>query len=141
MKTITIALVGLLFIKCGFYYNRISASKEIFFMKPGLRILGILLAVLFLISMVGCGTDTEDVDGATVVDIPDAHLRAAIASELEIQDDTSITVDDMLKLTYLVVPSEIAIVNLTGLEYATNLKELYLSGKIVDVSPSKNSKI
>ena len=111
-------------------------------MKVSLRILGILLAVLFVISMGSCGETSDE----TVVDIPDAALRAAIASELEIQDDTSITVADMLKLTvvnastFFHVPDDITVsnkvTNLIRLEYATNLKELFLdSNEIVDVSP------
>ena len=128
-------------------------------MKPSLRILGILLAVLFLISMVGCGeTPDEDVaeaedmvveaaedmvveavDGATVVDIPDAALHAAILSKL-LPADTFVTVDDMLKLTGF-TSEDRDIVNLTGLEYATNLEGLDLSGNgIVDISPLKELK-
>ena len=92
--------------------------------------------------MVSCSETTNDGgaganDSATIVDIPDADLRFAIASKLEIQDDTSITVDDMLKLTSLGFrPGGIA--DLTGLEYATNLERLVLeSNEIVDVSPLK----
>ncbi|MYA68958.1 leucine-rich repeat domain-containing protein [Candidatus Poribacteria bacterium] len=112
-------------------------------MKTSLCILAILLAGLFLISMISCSETTDDdvaeaVDDTTVVDIPDATLRAAIASELEIQDDASITVDDMLKLTHFDTSTDTDIVNLTGLEYATNLVDLGLDhNAIVDVSPLK----
>ena len=124
-------------------------------MKASLHILRILLAGLFVISMVSCsettndgGAGADDVteaddmvveadDGATVVDIPDVFLRKAIASELKIQDAFSITVDDMLKLTSL-YRSEDIIANLTGLEHATNLDTLELpANQIVDISPLK----
>ena len=106
------------------------------------RVLGILLVGLFAVAMISCGTDTKgsddengdgivetvdgttvvDIpdaafDGTTVVDIPDAALRATIAVTLEIQDDTSITVDDMLGLTVFSVPA-VDIVNLVLADYS-----------------------
>ena len=116
-------------------------------MKMSLRVLAILLAGLFVVSLIGCGQDTDDANDGddTVINIPDAALRAEIAKELEIPDDTPITVDDMLKLTYfsskyvkLISSTDVDIINLTGLEYATNLEELDLSDNaIVNVSPLK----
>ena len=111
-------------------------------MKTNMRIITIALVGLLVISIVGCDRDT---DGDTVVDIPDATLRAEIAEKLEIQDDTSITADDMLKLIDFKITKdedveETAqhIVSLTGLEYATNLEGLGLSDNaIVDVAPLK----
>ena len=111
-------------------------------MKTSLRIFGIILLALFIMSMSECDRGKDDPpieDNGNVVHIPDAALRATIAAKLEIQDDTSITVDDMLKLTDLSSGDiDIDIVNLTGLEYATNLESLYLyANGIVDISPLK----
>ena len=104
-------------------------------MKTNVRMVTIALVGLLVISIVGCNRDAGD-----GIDIPDAALRAAIADDLGIQDDTSITADDMLKLTefrFFTLHGPI-IANLTGLEYATNLKELSISDNdIVDVSPLK----
>ena len=104
-------------------------------MKTNVRMVTIALVGLLVISIVGCNRDAGD-----GIDIPDAGLREAIANDLGIQDDTSITADDMLKLTefrFFTGDGPI-IVNLTGLEYATNLKKLsIIDNWIVDVSPLK----
>ena len=65
------------------------------------------------------------------VDIPDENLKAAIEAELGISNPNA---TDMLELTELSA-AEKDIVDLTGIEYATNLQELYLDGNIIsDIS-------
>ncbi len=65
---------------------------------------------------------------------PDANFKAAVESELGISDPTP---TDMLSLTSLIISQYmyIGIADLTGIEYATNLTELFLFGKqISDIS-------
>ena len=65
------------------------------------------------------------------VNFPDANLKAAIESELGISDPTP---TDMLSLNPLYAAGR-GIVDLTGIEYATNLKGLNLSyNQISDIS-------
>ena len=62
----------------------------------------------------------------------DPHLKAAVEEELWISDPTP---EDMLGLTSLLADRK-RITNLTGLEYATNLKELWIRwNRIIDLSP------
>ena len=71
-----------------------------------------------------------------VVAIPDANLRAAIAAALGKVIGAPITVDDMETLTWLKVDFDAGISDLTGLEYATNLENLWLeNNSITDISP------
>ncbi len=65
---------------------------------------------------------------AELVNIPDANLRAAIHKTLDKPSDAPITESEMLNLTELNVAD---IRTLTGLEHATNLSELFLSGKLL----------
>ena len=68
------------------------------------------------------------------VDIPDSNLRAAIADALGKASGDIITVADMLTLTLLSAP-DANITDLTGLESAMNLKELWLAGNTIsDIS-------
>ena len=73
-------------------------------------------------------------DEERVVDIPDPNLRAAIESALGIAPGGTITAGQMARLTELVaVFSDVS--NLAGLEYATDLTYLILSGNtITDIS-------
>ena len=64
------------------------------------------------------------------VDIPDPNLRAAIESALGIAPGGAITAGQMATLTYLDAANS-NISNLTGLEYATNLATLSLSGNAI----------
>ena len=57
--------------------------------------------------------------------IPDPNLHAAIADTQNIPHGTPITLDDMSRLTRLNVHNR-GVQNLSGLEFATNLKVLYL---------------
>ena len=68
----------------------------------------------------------ERIPGASV-SIPDANLRAAIEAALGKAAGDVITVEDMATLTELKVPG-LGISDLTGLDSATNLRELSLSG-------------
>ena len=69
------------------------------------------------------------------VDIPDPNLRAAIKGELGKAPGTPIMLWDMQTLTRLVAETD-GLQDLTGLEFATNLTTLYLSGNdISDVTP------
>jgi hypothetical protein len=66
------------------------------------------------------------------VHFADAHLKAAVESKLWVSDPTP---TDMLALTSLEAGS-LGIADLTGLEYATNLRTLWLRlNYITDISP------
>ena len=70
-----------------------------------------------------------------IISIPDANLAARIRSALGLSTDAPITKAAMLKLTKLDVQRS-GISDLTGLECATNLQELYLyNNPISDLSP------
>ena len=64
------------------------------------------------------------VSQSPVVNIPDATLLAKIKKTLDIPAGTAVTQADMLRLTNLGL-GESNVSDLTGLEYATNLKDLY----------------
>ena len=82
----------------------------------------------------GSGGDSGSGGGTMQVAIPDANLRAAIAAELGKARGAPITRDEMATLTRLRV-SNANIRNLTGLEFATSMRELNLhSNSISDVS-------
>ena len=71
---------------------------------------------------------------AQVVDIPDPNLRDVIRQTLGIEAPV-ITKEDMLRLTHLTAGG-LGISNLSGLEFATNLRLLYLGwNEIRDISP------
>ena len=65
------------------------------------------------------------------VTISDANLRAKIAETLGKSRNTQLTAGDMLALTRLRAP-DANIRDLTGLEHAHNLRELYLHGREVN---------
>ena len=69
-----------------------------------------------------------------VIDLPDPNLRAAIENALLVAAGAPITASDMAGLTRLEVPNA-NISDLTGLEHATNLTDLWLDGNnISDIS-------
>ena len=77
----------------------------------------------------------------TVVHIPDSNLHAAIAEELGKGPHAPITVEEMERLEELDLP-DAGIGDLTGLQFATNLNELFLGtwwenagNQISDLSP------
>ena len=76
------------------------------------------------------GTVTFNAVAETVIDIPDANLRAKIETTLGKAEGNPITPSDMAKLTHLTARNA-DIRDLTGLEYATNLKSLSLGGEQV----------
>ena len=62
---------------------------------------------------------------AQVIEIPDPNLRKAIRETLALPDEIPLTQQEMVRLTNLDA-EERDITNLTGLEYATNIKSLRL---------------
>ena len=72
---------------------------------------------------------------AQVVDIPDPNLRAVIENALGKVSGATITTADMATLTRLDA-NEAGISDLTGLEHATNLRDLHLwRNSVSDLSP------
>ena len=65
------------------------------------------------------------------ISIPDANLAAAVREALKLAPGTALTSHTMLELTYLNAPDR-GVTDLTGLEYAHNLKELWLDAKFVN---------
>ena len=93
---------------------------------PFSRFLVVLVVATLLISQAS----------AQVVEIPDPNLERAIREELGLSSEVPITQQEMLQLTGFAV--EVAEVEtLIGLEYATNLKSLYLprDNPIKDLTP------
>ena len=74
----------------------------------------------------------EAADSETVVDIPDAALRRAVEEALEKETDEPITRGEMESLRYLFVGDAR---QLTGIEYAVNLRQLELNGGATDLVP------
>ncbi len=76
-----------------------------------------------------------------VVRIPDPNLRALIAETLGKSPNAPITVEDMERLREIDAREDKGIKDLTGLQYATNLVELYLGwysgegNQVKDLSP------
>ena len=82
----------------------------------------------------GVRVDFDDLD-LTPVDIPDTNLRAAIEKALRKASGATITTEDIAYLTRLSALFA-NISDLTGLEAATNLTELFLANNsISDISP------
>ena len=72
---------------------------------------------------------------AQIVNIPDANLRAAINEMLGKPENARITHEDMLTLTELFADNR-GIIDLTGLETATNLRDLALRDNLIsDLTP------
>ena len=79
-------------------------------------------------------TPSTITDDPTPVTIPDAKLRAAIRAALGKASGATITVAEMKTLTTL-KKSYLGISDLTGLEFATNLRRLTLNGNdLADIS-------
>ena len=76
---------------------------------------------------------------AQTVDIPDPNLRAAIETALNKASGAPITAGEMETLTFFEAP-DVNIRVLTGLEYATNLRFLFLwDNSISDLTPLAGS--
>ena len=74
------------------------------------------------------------IDPNTPVHIPDVNLHAKIVETLNKPKNTKLNATDMLKLTAFIAQNA-NIQDLTGLEHAHNLRDLYLSGNsISDIS-------
>ena len=70
--------------------------------------------------------------------MPDPGLRAAVRGELGLLPDIPLTKEKMLRLDYLYAHDK-GILDITGLEFATNLRELHLSqNPITDLRPLSN---
>lgn len=106
-------------------------------MKLKRKILAVFLAVCLLGAVSALGVTALAADADEVV-IPDATLKAQIIDTLELSSST-VTEADMRQLTVLETPNNdpaSMITDLTGLEYATNLRELNLDyNKITDLTP------
>ena len=77
----------------------------------------------------------SDVDIEIPSLIPDANLRAAVRMALGIEGSACITIEAMQDLTTLNA-THLGITDLTGLEYATNLKRLHLRDNLIsDIAP------
>ena len=77
-------------------------------------------------------------DPMGVVEIPDPNLKQIIREALELPGSTAITRQEMLRLEELTA-KEAQIENITGLEYATNLRFLVLSvNQIRNITPLTN---
>ena len=75
------------------------------------------------------------------VDIPDSNLRAVIRETLELPHEIPITRQGMLRLEVLEAGGDLGITNLTGLEYAANLRSLALWwNQLADLTPIANLK-
>ena len=73
---------------------------------------------------------------AQVIDIPDPNLRAAINRQLGKADGAVITSEEMNRLRTLDRGGSMDIIDLTGLEYATNLEGLpFWNNRVTDLSP------
>ena len=83
------------------------------------------------VSVVGVEQTVTFSDVADGVHIPDPNLRAAIETALSKASGTTITAADMATLTELTARNA-NISDLTGLEAATNLRELYLADEYVE---------
>ena len=101
-----------------------------------------LVLLLYPLSLLSASSPEGDVD------IPDENLRAVIADSLGKAPDEAITADEMATLTRLKAPNR-DIRDLTGLEFATDLRSLNLgnekvngkyvnSNAISDLSPLSN---
>ena len=78
---------------------------------------------------------TPPVISGSVVHIPDPNLRAVIAEELGKSPNALITAEEMARLGRLDVPNR-GIQDLTGLQFATNLRLLNLNwNQVSDLSP------
>ena len=87
----------------------------------------VLCATLFLIF--------PPTASAQTVNIPDENLRAAIAEALGKAPNARITADEMAKLTHLEA-HDANISNFTGLEAATELREIRCNNNLIsDISP------
>lgn len=81
---------------------------------------------------------TVQVDGNTEeeIEIPDTNLKKYLLENHDFDRNEKITEIDMLNIESITIPYEVE--NLSGIEYATNLKYLYINSKNNNVEPIKN---
>ena len=89
-----------------------------------------------LLKLEGVELDIEISEGFNiVVEIPDPNLKRLIREALSLPEGVPLTQQQMLRLTRLEAGGDRGITNLTGLEYATNIRSLRLhNNPIVDIS-------
>ena len=90
-----------------------------------------------LLKLEGVELDIEIGEGFNVaVEIPDPYLRQLIRETLSLPESVPLTQGQMLRLTILNAGGDRGITDLTGLEYATNIRSLLLyRNPIVDITP------
>ena len=88
-----------------------------------------------LLELEGVELDIEISEGLNVVvEVPDPNLRQLIRDTLSLPESVPLTQQQMLRLTILNAGGDRGIANLTGLEYATNIRSLLLYlNPIVDI--------
>ena len=117
---------------------KFSLARFPVFSSSGLPVF--LVAVILFIAQSVSAQVALNPDTIGVVDIPDPNLESTIRDQLNwehptLPPDAPITQQEMLQLTVLEA-WESGITNLTGLEYATNLRELDLRyNPIADLRP------
>ena len=92
---------------------------------------------VFILTLVLIAAMAVTPASAQEVHIPDAELAAVIREALELDEGARITVGAMHELTELYA-SERGIADLTGLEHAVNLTELYLDGSSEESADSES---
>lgn len=105
-------------------------------MRVRLCLLGYVVLFLALALLVGCGGGGAVSDGGDEeVVFADLNLEMAVRSVLGITPGQPITRRDMLNLEWLYAPASY-ITDLSGLEYALNLRFLDLSFNLIsDLTP------
>ena len=90
-----------------------------------------------LLELEGVELDIEISEGFNVVvEVPDPNLRQLIREALSLPEAVPLTQQQMLRLTELDAGGDRGITNLTGLEYATNIRSLRLYlNPIADIGP------
>ena len=90
-----------------------------------------------LLELEGLELDIEINEGFNiVVEVPDPNLKQLIREALSLPEAVPLTQGQILRLTRLDAGGDRGITNLTGLEYATNIRSLRLDNNpIVDISP------
>ena len=118
---------------CSVKFRQIRGIMSTQIRLSSTRLPAILLAVLIVVA--GLGTLPASATGSNEVIFPDANLRAVVASELGLAAGEPITEADLASLTSLFVWDS-GISDLTGLEHASNIIELHVSGnQVSDISP------
>ena len=90
--------------------------------------------IVSIVAVVVLGFGVQGLGCSKAVDIPDPNLRAKVAEALGKASGAPITKAEMATLIELDA-GEASLTNLTGLEFATNLRHLYLFGNALsDIS-------